>query len=146
MDSKHLKILFSIYLFSYSILGLNAQEKLPILTDSEFSVLIPLSESWFLKSGLANRNLIVENGNFLFEEKHIEINQFVEYYLVNTNKLSFGARYRIKKAFKNTETDEIRFIQQYNHLIKQGTINITFRIRQEERFREELSFLEPDIS
>ena len=140
MLSNYLKIILVFYFICTSFSAIYAQENLPILTDSEFSVNIKLSDSWLLTTGLANRNYIKENDDFVFEEIHIEINEYAEYRINETKKLSFGALYRFKESFDKTEKDEIRFVQQYSNLVKQGILNITYRIRQEERIREKLSY------
>lgn len=140
MFLRVLKISGWLLIFLHSCNILYAQENLPLLAESEFSVNFDLTGPWSLKSAIANRNYIKEKGDFTFEEKHIELNQFVDYRLNAKNKLSFGTRYRFKKAFNSTETDELRFIQQYNRLLKGGALKIGYRVRQEERFREELSF------
>lgn len=140
MVPKYYKYFLTIILHALTFTVLKAQNEIPVLADSEFSIVIPISKSWVLKSGLTNRNYFIEEGDILYRQKHIEINQFVDFKLDKANKFSLGTRYRFKEAFEATETNELRFLQQYIHLVKGAIFDVTYRLRQEERFREELSF------
>jgi len=117
-----------------------SQNPVSYLYENEFDLIIPINKTWSMEAGLGNRGLFaeVENGETSgYQHQHIEINHFTTYRSSNFLVLGLGLRYRFKDIFDQSETDEIRIIEQVELESANPVLPISHRLRLEQRFREQ---------
>src|SRR5690606_9936395 len=92
-----------------------SQNPVSYLYENEFDLIIPINKTWSMEAGLGNRGLFaeVENGETSgYQHQHVEINHFTNYRSSDLLVLGLGLRYRFKDIFDQSETNEIRIIEQ----------------------------------
>lgn len=131
------KIRFSVYVFFiFSTAGM-AQNT---FFEPEVDLKWDPSGRWTYYFTFSNRDLIYKDENVKFDIQHVELTPFVTYEVGFYNKLGLGVRYRFRELFEDSSQDEIRIIEQFSHERDFNRIVLAYRIRLEERFRENTTF------
>ena len=132
-------ILAMLFIAGGSLDGFS-QNPVSYLYENEFDLIIPLIKTWSMEAGVGNRGLFaeVEDGESSgYQHQHLELNHFTNYHSSDFLILSLGLRYRFKDIFDQSETDEIRIIEQMELESSNPVIPLTHRFRLEQRFREQ---------
>ena len=116
-----------------------SQEEFPVLWEPEVEIKVKTEGPWSYDFGVSHRNLIYSE-DFVFEEIQLELAQTTSYSLNDRNKIGVGIKYRFKELFEESAHNEFRFLQQYSHTKKYGSVKTGHRFRFEQRFREHTTF------
>ena len=108
--------------------------------ENEFDLSLPVKNNWSMDIGLGNRGMLRESSEdgktSGYMHEHLELNHFTNYKLGEPLVLSLGLRYRFRELFNSSETNEFRIIQQVEYEPSSSSIQLSHRLRLEQRFRE----------
>ena len=142
MNTSFLKILICFSLiFAFSANRAQAQEDdFFMLIEPEFAVGIGTEGRWAYSFAISHRDIIYAEDEFVFEPQHIELAHSTAYALAENHAVSLGLKYRFEELYDETETNEIRLIEEYENSGMINSVEREHRVRFEQRFRESTTF------
>ncbi|MGV6830640.1 MAG: DUF2490 domain-containing protein [bacterium] len=127
---------FCFKLFIICVLGftclLGAQEN-PLLLEPIVAINYDANDSYKLNFSFGSRSYIVNDKNFTYQQRHLEINHFSTLKLNPFRSISIGLKYRNRDWFESS-SNEFRLTQQFNSNNALRVGRIGHRIRNEQRF------------
>lgn len=127
------KYLFLLFIALLGLKDLTAQNDFKTYFEPHLNIKLDRENHWDFSFGIANRDLIYANENFIFEGKHLEISHFTRYKIGKKAKAGAGVLYRFIDIFNHLSHDELRFTQEFRSILKEDNFRIDQRFRVEER-------------
>lgn len=136
--SKYL--LLFLLIFGLNCFHIKAQNNFRVLPESSINLNINSSERFSYDFGLASRNYAYRNNEFDLQGIHLELSHMTNYRLNENSGLGLGFKYRFKKFFNQSKSDEKRIVEQYKWANSFAKFKLSQKITLEERFRARTSF------
>lgn len=141
---RHFWILILAAIFTAEFYSAVAQTPRSYLWEAEFEVKLPQQGKWNFFFGTGNRYLFLSEVDGAkineWEQQHIELTHFTQYYSGKNAAVGLGLRYRFREIFSEDLRDEVRIYQQFDYTHTGSFLTPAHRLRFEQRFREETTY------
>lgn len=120
------------------ISSLKAQDNLTAFWQPQAAINYNVSNTYSHNFSLAHRAYLIENENFGYDARQIDIVHFSKFNLTDNQSLAFGVQYRFRNVFED-EGDEVRLTQQFNFTKRPLVVRFGHRFRTEQRITKALT-------
>lgn len=132
MFSIRRPIYIGILLFSFNFYLIFGQDKTTAYWQPNLAVNYEVSNTYSHNFSVINRNFLYNDGNSQLTVRHFDISHFSDVQISDRQRVAIGILYRFRELFDG-QSNELRFIQQYNLQIKPYVVRFGHRVRTEQR-------------
>ncbi|MEM9649753.1 MAG: DUF2490 domain-containing protein [Bacteroidota bacterium] len=116
----------------------HGQENLTAYWQPQMALNYRVSNNYSHNFSLAYRSYVIEDGDFRFKGRQIDLVHFSKFNLQDNQSVSLGVQYRFRNIFDGKQ-DELRITQQYNITSTPLVVRFGHRFRTEQRILKNLT-------
>lgn len=132
------KALLLLFFLNFCLLpSAQGQENLTGYWNPQLSLNYNVTPIYSHNFSLENRSYVYRNSDLQLRTRQMDINHFSGLKISDNQSIGVGIKYRIRESFDSNSQNELRLTEQYNIILKRGSLRIGNRFRAEQRITNE---------